>query len=627
MISTPKTLLSALLLLSASLHASAENLKARWDKGSHQYQDAPSVKEHWILVGPDGKLEFVPPYIHIPVGDTVVFQFRPKNHTVTQSSFDNPCMSNGGFKSGFMPVDPSVQEGDLPTFKIKVENTDPIWGYCGQVNHCQSGMVFAINPDQNSDKTFENFLTIAKGGKSGDKDGGDANAWPTTTATRDDGVPIYTTTGADGMTTTYTNPSGNKVWPTTWYSDSSSSTGTETSTSPPAYTMTPIHIGADGSTTWYSDSSSSTGTETSTSPPVYTMTPIHIGADGSTTWYSDSSSSTGTETSTSPPVYTMTPIHIGADGSTTWYSDSSSSTGTETSTSPPVDTMTPIQVYTMTAADGSTTTYTNHPGNRVWPSTMWDYSSSMASSTSSADGVQPTDGSSDSLASWDDKKASTKSPFALKQGHHKTHRITVGADGKLEYAPNNIKADVGDFVIFQFKPKNHTVTRSSFENPCQSNGGFKSGFRPVAADAQHFPTFTIKVHDDKPIWGYCGQVNHCQSGMVFAINAPDTGNTFDAFLSKAKSSSASDGSGSKKPAVNVGNIDEADSSLAASTETDSSSDTLKKYAVPALALLGANIIIGLAILAFAVLIYIKRNSKPSAGPARYAPVLLKEQDV
>ncbi|KAF6759937.1 Cupredoxin [Ephemerocybe angulata] len=286
MISTPKTLLSALLLLSASLHVSAENLKARWDKGSHQYQDAPSVKEHWILVGPDGKLEFVPPYIHIPVGDTVVFQFRPKNHTVTQSSFDNPCMSNGGFKSGFMPVDPSVQEGDLPTFKIKVENNDPIWGYCGQVNHCQSGMVFAINPDQNSDKTFENFLTIAKGGKSGDKEGGDANAWPTTTATPDYGGPTYTSTGMDGMTTTYTNPSGNK-----------------------------------------------------------------------------------------------------------------------------------------------------------------------------------------------------------------THRITVGADGKLEYAPNNIKADVGDFVIFQFKPKNHTVTRSSFENPCQSNGGFKSGFRPVAADAQHFPTFTIKVHD------------------------------------------------------------------------------------------------------------------------------------
>ncbi len=63
------------------------------------------------------------------------------------------------------------------------------------------------------------------------------------------------------------------------------------------------------------------------------------------------------------------------------------------------------------------------------------------------------------------------------------HQIIVGVDGKLEYGPPNITANVYDTVTFIFKPKNHTVTQSSFEHPCQpladtsSTGeiGFASG--------------------------------------------------------------------------------------------------------------------------------------------------------
>ena len=62
----------------------------------------------------------------------------------------------------------------------------------------------------------------------------------------------------------------------------------------------------------------------------------------------------------------------------------------------------------------------------------------------------------------------------------------------------------------------------------------------------HWPkTFEVTVHDDKPIWGYCQQgappMTHCQSGMVFGINAPKAGNTFDAFLQNAKKSVAQNG--------------------------------------------------------------------------------------
>ncbi|KAL4256206.1 Cupredoxin [Pleurotus pulmonarius] len=121
------------------------------------------------------------------------------------------------------------------------------------------------------------------------------------------------------------------------------------------------------------------------------------------------------------------------------------------------------------------------------------------------------------------------------------HRITVGANGEFVFTPSNIQASVGDKVVFEFRPKNHTVTQSSFSNPCRPLAdvtgvqGFRSGFVPVAADATTFPTFEITVNDTAPIWGYCGQGNHCGTGMVFSINAVESGpNNFAAFQQLAR---------------------------------------------------------------------------------------------
>ncbi|KAK0442578.1 hypothetical protein EV421DRAFT_1807845 [Armillaria borealis] len=137
--------------------------------------------------------------------------------------------------------------------------------------------------------------------------------------------------------------------------------------------------------------------------------------------------------------------------------------------------------------------------------------------------------------SYDDTPAPTIGPQPI------DHKIVVGIDGKLEYGPANISASIGDTVTFEFHPNNHTVTQSSFQHPCQplaetstsGQTGFSSGFRPVASDATEFPTFQIKINDvcsTAPVWGYCGQTNHCGSGMVFSINAVETGpNNFAAF--------------------------------------------------------------------------------------------------
>ena len=106
------------------------------------------------------------------------------------------------------------------------------------------------------------------------------------------------------------------------------------------------------------------------------------------------------------------------------------------------------------------------------------------------------------------------------------HVVKVGnANGSLEYSPNNIKANVGDMVQFQFAPNNHTVTQSTFAQPCQpialnSPGtvGFYSGFMPVSASATETPTYTIMVNTTSALWVYCSQGSHCQKGMVMVIN-------------------------------------------------------------------------------------------------------------
>jgi len=98
-----------------------------------------------VTVGGVGVLKFNPPSVNASVGDVVRFTFQQKNHTVTQSTLDNPCSPlAGGFDSGFMPV-PSTQTSNFPTAQLTVQKTTPIWAYCRQANHCQSGMVFAVN--------------------------------------------------------------------------------------------------------------------------------------------------------------------------------------------------------------------------------------------------------------------------------------------------------------------------------------------------------------------------------------------------------------------------------------------------------------------------------------------------
>jgi 1,4-dihydroxy-2-naphthoyl-CoA synthase len=77
-----------------------------------------------------------------------------QNHSVVQSTFDQPCipiqnmMANktDAFFSGFMPTNASFgATSNVLTYTIRVKDTKPMWFYCSQGKHCQAGMVGAVN--------------------------------------------------------------------------------------------------------------------------------------------------------------------------------------------------------------------------------------------------------------------------------------------------------------------------------------------------------------------------------------------------------------------------------------------------------------------------------------------------
>jgi plastocyanin len=111
---------------------------------------------------------------------------------------------------------------------------------------------------------------------------------------------------------------------------------------------------------------------------------------------------------------------------------------------------------------------------------------------------------------------------------------TVG----LRFDPQQVIAQKGDVVNFEFRGGNHTVTQSSFANPCAwqfntvtNKNGFNSGFLPFVNTSGSISVYSLEINDPStPIWFFCGRVPHCKSGMYGAINAPTTGNkTFTSF--------------------------------------------------------------------------------------------------
>ncbi|KAF5875720.1 uncharacterized protein Bfra_011483 [Botrytis fragariae] len=135
-------------------------------------------------------------------------------------------------------------------------------------------------------------------------------------------------------------------------------------------------------------------------------------------------------------------------------------------------------------------------------------------------------------------QTTTTSPHSTEtdNSYGEIHHVTVGDKGLNVYSPNQINAKVGDIIRFKFLARNHTVTQSNFNTPCNFNGGFDTSFNQFNPTNATNITRDFIVNTNKPIWFHCAQANpksHCQAGMVLGINPAGK---FDAFLEKAKNS-------------------------------------------------------------------------------------------
>ena len=104
-------------------------------------------------LNPQGGHTFVPDVTLAEVGDVIEFQFYPTNHSVIRAEYQYPCIpyedtgvNKFGFFSGFKPVDAILP--DPPTFYLTINDTDPVFYYCGAPGSCINyQMVGVINPN------------------------------------------------------------------------------------------------------------------------------------------------------------------------------------------------------------------------------------------------------------------------------------------------------------------------------------------------------------------------------------------------------------------------------------------------------------------------------------------------
>jgi plastocyanin len=91
-------------------------------------------------------------------------------------------------------------------------------------------------------------------------------------------------------------------------------------------------------------------------------------------------------------------------------------------------------------------------------------------------------------------------PMAAPAGAQ-THEVMVGGAAGLTFTPSEIKANVGDMVVFTFLSANHTATQSAFDKPCEAiAGGMDSGFQPNPNNSVNPPPqVAMQVMVDTPL--------------------------------------------------------------------------------------------------------------------------------
>ncbi|KAJ5663231.1 hypothetical protein N7507_003962 [Penicillium longicatenatum] len=175
-----------------------------------------------------------------------------------------------------------------------------------------------------------------------------------------------------------------------------------------------------------------------------------------------------------------------------------------------------------------------------------------------------------------------------------THTIQVGPKvSPHAYVPQNITANPGDILVFEFYPTNHSVAKADYLAPCvpASSGEFWSGEFNTFTESNGelvgpAPTWSITVNDTEPTFFYCTAIGSCQdNGMVGVIN-PNSSHTWETQYKRALTYPYMLLPGQSMPAESSDSGSSFSSSSSDSTEHGLSTGAIAGIAVACIAFVG-----------------------------------------
>ncbi|KAL1879930.1 hypothetical protein VTK73DRAFT_6626 [Phialemonium thermophilum] len=153
------------MVLVSSVEAQAKRRTTTSTSNASTTSSSPAVT-HSVAVGAEG-FNYTPAEIKgVSVGDVIEFRFYPGGHTVVRAEYGYPCIPyelTGANKIGFFSgqKSPQVISNNLPTFQVRVNNTNPIFYYCSAPSSCiKNNMIGVINPSAN--ETLQGQLEFIK---------------------------------------------------------------------------------------------------------------------------------------------------------------------------------------------------------------------------------------------------------------------------------------------------------------------------------------------------------------------------------------------------------------------------------------------------------------------------------
>ncbi|MCJ1420571.1 hypothetical protein MMC32_006929 [Xylographa parallela] len=103
---------------------------------------------HMVTVGGSANV-FSPNSVAAAVGDFVEFVFMATNHSLTQSTFNTPCIKLvGGIDTGAM-ANVNGMVAPPPHVTIQITSLTSLFFFSQQISVCGMGMVFSVNPTAN----------------------------------------------------------------------------------------------------------------------------------------------------------------------------------------------------------------------------------------------------------------------------------------------------------------------------------------------------------------------------------------------------------------------------------------------------------------------------------------------